>query len=66
MFQTRMAEARKPTISLTDNSAAAAAAAAARARVTSRGDYHATFEMSLIVGSCVIPWYTSDMKGQLF
>ena len=64
MFQTRMAEARKPTISLTDNSAAAAAAA--RARATSRGDYHATFEISLIVGACVIPWYTSDIKGQLF
>ena len=35
---------------LTDNSA--------------RGDYHANFEISLIAGACVFPWYTSDIKGQ--
>ena len=52
MFQTRMAEARQTT--------------GAAARGTTRGDYHADYEISLIVVACVFPWYKSSTKGQLF
>ena len=52
MFQTRMAESR----TLTDTSAADG---------TAIGDYHANFEISLIVGACVFPSYTFDIKEQL-